>query len=223
MIFVVEDDRAIRELELYALKQAGFEATGFEKGEPFFLALHDTLPELVLLDVMLPDEDGVTILKRLRANPRTQGVPVILVTAKGEEMDKVTGLDSGADDYIPKPFGVMELLSRIRAVMRRCGERIRPERLTVGGVSIDPNTRECTVFGQSVQLTNKEYELLVFLMSNPKIVFSREKLLDAVWQQDYMGDTRTVDVHVGTLRQKLGRGGEILSTVRGVGYRVMDK
>lgn len=221
MIYVVEDDQAIRELELYALRQAGFEAQGFERGEPFLKAMGEKQPRLVLLDLMLPGMDGLELLSRLRSSDLTRRVPVILVTAKGEEMDKVKGLDSGADDYVAKPFGVMELISRVRAVLRRGEEPPKP-RMSVGRVTVDPETHRCLVDGKPVELTHMEFELLSYMMVRPNVVFTREKLLDGVWKLDYMGDTRTVDVHIRSLRAKLGEGGEIISTVRGVGYRVTE-
>ena len=223
MIYVVEDDSGIRELECYALKQAGFEARGFEEGEAFLEAVRVQLPKLVLLDVMLPGEDGNRLLARLRQDPRTRRLPVIMVTARGEEMDKVQGLDGGADDYIVKPFGVMELLSRVRAVIRRAGDEQSPQtELAVGELRMDVARHRVFVKGRDVTLTHMEFELLRYLLINRGIALTRERLLDAVWGVDYPGDTRTVDVHMRTLRVKLGEASRCLQTVRGVGYRLED-
>ena len=223
MIYVVEDDPGIRELECYALKQAGFEARGFEEGEAFLEAVRVQLPQLVLLDVMLPGEDGNRLLARLRQDPRTRRLPVIMVTARGEEMDKVQGLDGGADDDIVKPFGVMELLSRVRAVIRRAGDEQSPQtELAVGDLRMDVARYRVFVKGRDVTLTHMEFELLRYLLINRGIALTRERLLDAVWGVDYPGDTRTVDVHMRTLRVKLGEASRCLQTVRGVGYRLED-
>lgn len=223
MIYVVEDDPGIRELECYALKQAGFEARGFEEGQSFLEAVRVQLPQLVLLDVMLPGEDGNRLLARLRQDPRTRRLPVIMVTARGEEMDKVQGLDGGADDYIVKPFGVMELLSRVRAVIRRAGDEQSPQtELAVGDLRMDVARHRVFVKGRDVTLTHMEFELLRYLLINRGIALTRERLLDAVWGVDYPGDTRTVDVHMRTLRVKLGEASRCLQTVRGVGYRLED-
>ena len=223
MIYVVEDDPGIRELECYALKQAGFEARGFEEGEAFLEAVRVQLPKLVLLDVMLPGEDGNRLLARLRQDPRTRRLPVIMVTARGEEMDKVQGLDGGADDYIVKPFGVMELLSRVRAVIRRAGDEQSPQtELAVGELRMDVARHRVFVKGRDVTLTHMEFELLRYLLLNRGIALTRERLLDAVWGVDYPGDTRTVDMHMRTLRVKLGQASRCLQTVRGVGYRLED-
>lgn len=218
MIYVVEDDRGIRELECYALSQAGFEAAGFEMGSAFWKAVEEKLPELVLLDVMLPGEDGYTLLRKFRQDARTRKIPVIMVTAKGEEMDKVQGLDGGADDFIVKPFGVMELLSRVKAVLRRA-QPTEEKRLQSGAMELDIARHTVSVCGEAVSLTHMEFQLLAYLLKNAGIVMTRERLLDAVWSMDYIGDTRTVDVHIRTLRQKLGPCGEHIQTVRGVGYR----
>ena len=219
MIYCVEDDAAIRDIEVYALRSTGFEAEGCESGAALFAALKKAPAELVILDVMLPGEDGLEILKKLRLGAATRNLPVIMATARGEEYDKITGLDSGADDYLVKPFGMMEMVSRVRAVLRRA----RPERsrsaLSLGGVTIDPESRRVTANGQEVALTLKEFELLYTLMSSPGVVFTRDRLLSESWGTDYDGETRTVDVHVRTLRQKLGEAGSVICTVRGVGYR----
>ena len=221
-IYSVEDDQSIRELIVYALKQSGYDAAGFESGDTFWAAMREKLPDLALLDVMLPGEDGFALLARLRADERTRAIPVIMLTAKGTEMDKVQALDGGADDYVVKPFGVMELLSRVRAVLRR-GAPSKPEqRLMLGGIELDADKRTVLAGGQPVTLTFKEFELLHKLMANKGIVFSRDKLLDSVWGVEFAGDTRTVDVHVATLRQKLGDAGGMIHTVRGVGYRMEE-
>lgn len=220
MIYIVEDDRSIRDLECYALSQAGYEVRGFETGKQLQSALEEMMPELLLLDVMLPGDDGHAVLKKLRQDPRTRKLPVIMVTAKGEEMDKVQGLDGGADDYVVKPFGVMELLSRIKAVLRRVEPDEKPALLTAGSIIMDVNRHKVTADGQPILLTHMEFQLLRYLLENQGIVLSREKLLDAVWSMDYLGDTRTVDVHIRMLRQKLGQSGELIATVRGVGYRL---
>ena len=222
MIYSVEDDAAIRELIVYALRQAGYEAEGFEEGGAFRQALERKTPELVLLDLMLPGEDGLSLLRFLRQNPATRETTVILLTARGTEMDKVVGLDTGADDYVVKPFGVMELLSRVKAVLRRSPKQEAAHVLTAANVTLDPSRRQVTVDGESITLTRKEFDLLETLMRNRGLVMTREKLLDTVWGIDFPGDTRTVDVHMGTLRQKLGAGAALLQTVRGVGYRMED-
>lgn len=223
MIFCVEDDGNIRELVVYTLTTTGLSARGFEDGASFFEALAAELPELVLLDIMLPGEDGMEILKKLKASPKTKDIPVIMLTAKGAEYDKVMGLDSGADDYVTKPFGMMELVSRIRAVLRRAKKKEEEDSSEIIGViTLNKKKHEVTVEGAPVALTLKEFELLRRLMENRNIVLTRDKLLEEIWGYDFDGETRTVDVHVRTLRQKLGRGGELIETVRGVGYRIGD-
>ena len=222
MIQVVEDDAGVRELELYALRQAGFEAEGFAEPSAFREALKTTLPDAVILDVMLPGEDGISILRSLRRETRTRRLPVILVTARDAEMDKVRGLDEGADDYLTKPFGVMELLARVRALLRRSGEAVPEECLTLGDVTLDRARHRVTAGGAEVVLTHMEFELLAFLMAHAGKAVTREVLLDDVWGIAYAGDTRTVDVHIRTLRQKLGASGSMIATVRGVGYRMED-
>ena len=222
MIHVVEDDAGVRELELYALRQAGFEAEGFAEPSAFREALKTTLPDAVILDVMLPGEDGISILRSLRRETRTRRLPVILVTARDAEMDKVRGLDEGADDYLTKPFGVMELLARVRALLRRSGEDAPEECLTLGDVTLDRARHRVTAGGAEVVLTHMEFELLAFLMAHAGKAVTREVLLDDVWGIAYAGDTRTVDVHIRTLRQKLGASGSMIATVRGVGYRMED-
>jgi two-component system alkaline phosphatase synthesis response regulator PhoP len=223
MIYSVEDDQAIRDLVLYALRQAGYEADGFGDSKTFLDAIRTKLPELVLLDQMLPGLDGGSILSLLKADERTRYIPVIMLTAKDSEMDKVRSLDAGADDYVVKPFGVMELLSRVRAVMRR-GEKMQASgQLAMGSLAIDPARHEVLADGQKVILTNKEFRLLHFLMSNPGRVFTREQLLSNVWDTDYAGDTRTVDMHVRTLRAKLNSAAWMVQTRRGVGYCLTDE
>ena len=219
MIYCVEDDASIRELVLYTLRASGFEAQGFAGSEPFWEAMRAQTPELILLDIMLPGEDGIEILKKLRSSPLTAQLPVILATARGSEYDKVVGLDTGADDYLAKPFGMMEMVSRIRAVLRRSAPRTS-KRLACGGVTLDESRHTVTVNERSVTLTLKEYELLKLFMENIGQVFTRETLLSRVWGMEYAGETRTVDVHVGTLRTKLAECGALIETVRGVGYKM---
>ena len=220
MIFCVEDDSNIRELVVYTLESTGFQARGFEDGSSFLEALALETPELVLLDIMLPGEDGLEILKKLKSSSKTKDIPVIMVTAKGSEYDKVVGLDSGADDYVTKPFGMMELISRIKAVLRRSGKQQDKTKLSVGGISLDTKKHEVKVDGENVVLTLKEFELLEKLMRNQGIVLTRDQLLTEIWGYDFDGETRTVDVHIRTLRQKLGEQGSLVKTVRGVGYRI---
>lgn len=220
MIFCVEDDSNIRELVVYTLESTGFQAHGFEDGSSFLEALALETPELVLLDIMLPGEDGLEILKKLKNSSKTKDIPVIMVTAKGSEYDKVVGLDSGADDYVTKPFGMMELISRIKAVLRRSGKQQDKTKLSVGGICLDTKKHEVKVDGESVVLTLKEFELLEKLMRNQGIVLTRDQLLTEIWGYDFDGETRTVDVHIRTLRQKLGEQGSLVKTVRGVGYRI---
>lgn len=219
MIYCVEDDESIRELMVYTLNFTGFESRGFPDAAEFRTGMQDRLPELILLDIMLPGEDGISILKRLKASPNTAEIPVIMATAKGSEYDKVLGLDLGADDYLAKPFGMMEMVSRVKAVLRRTGPRENKTLLSAGGITLDKSRHKVTVEGREALLTLKEYELLLLLMENPEMVFTRDRLLSSVWQADAALETRTVDVHVGTLRTKLGTAGSCIKTVRGVGYR----
>ena len=223
MIFCVEDDADIRELMLYALHSAGFEAAGFSGAREFFEALKTQQPQLVLLDIMLPDEDGVQILRKLRQNPATASLPVIMATAKGAEYDKVLFLDGGADDYLTKPFGMLEMVSRVKAVLRRSAPKSEEKTIKYGLLELDPGRHTALSDGQPVSLTLKEFELLQLLMENPGLVFSRDRLLARLWGADYSGETRTVDVHIGTLRTKLGPCGSYIETVRGVGYRMNKK
>lgn len=221
MIFCVEDDAGIRDLMIYTLNASGFRAVGFENAREFYAALADDTPELIMLDIMLPGEDGISILKRLKADARTADIPVIMATAKGNEYDKVIGLDLGADDYLAKPFGMMEMASRVRAVLRRSGRAAEKQQLIrVGGLEMNLGEHIVTADGIRIQLTLKEFELLRTFMTNPGRAFTREQLLSSVWSEDFLGETRTVDVHVGTLRQKLGSCGKYIRTVRGVGYRL---
>lgn len=221
MIYCVEDEKNIRELLVYTLQSTGFEAKGLENGEELFSELNKEIPELILLDIMLPGEDGYVILEKLKRMPEVRDVPVIMVTAKGAEFDKVRGLDLGADDYITKPFGMMEFISRVKAVLRRGGSRIQDE-LVHGPIRIRLGRHEVSENGRKVELTLKEFELLRYLMENKGIVLSRDQLLSRIWGYDFDGETRTVDVHVRTLRQKLGTSGSYIETVRGVGYRMGD-
>ena len=218
MIYCVEDDSGIRDLMIYTLNAAGFESKGFSDGASFWEALRENTPELVLLDIMLPGEDGISILKRLRESGNN--VPVIMATAKGTEYDKVIGLDLGADDYLAKPFGMMEMLSRVKAVLRRVSPLSQSEVLNLGGISMDTAQHIVIADGTRIELTYKEYELLRKFMENPGRVFTRDQLLASIWGDSYIGETRTVDVHIGTLRSKLGRCGDCIETVRGVGYRL---
>lgn len=223
MIFCVEDDDAIRGLMLYALNAAGFEAEGFSDGAGLFAALQTELPDLILLDIMLPGEDGISILRKLRGRTATAGLPVIMATAKGTEYDKVTGLDLGADDYLAKPFGMMELVSRVKAVLRRYTPAREQANLSVNDLHMDLTEHTVTAGGERVVLTRKEFELLRLFLSSPGVVFTREALLSAVWDTEFTGETRTVDMHIRTLRQKLGNYGAMIETVRGVGYRLEGK
>jgi len=220
MVFCVEDDQGIRELVVYTLQNTGFSATGFECGAELLAALKTQKPELILLDIMLPDEDGIKILKRLRANATTKKIPVIMLTAKGTEYDKVVGLDSGADDYITKPFGMMELISRIKAVLRRGEVNSEDKEYSFGNVKINTKAHSVLVDGLPVELALKEFKLLQLLMENAGSVLTRDTLLENIWGYDFDGETRTVDVHIRTLRTKLGSGGDIIETIRGVGYRI---
>ena len=217
MIYIVEDDRNIQEIELFALKNSGYQAVGFETAKEFYRALEEKLPELILLDIMLPDEDGLSILARLRANQDTRRIPVMLVTAKSTELDKVKGLDTGADDYIAKPFGVMEMIARVKALLRRSGAQ-EENVITCGDVTLDSDKRMVTAMGRTVELTYKEFELLRLLMKNHGIVISRDVIMERVWDSSFEGESRTIDVHVRTLRAKLGESGTLIKTIRNVGY-----
>lgn len=223
MIFCVEDDQSIRDLMIYTLNSAGFTVVGLENGEALFPALKENRPELILLDIMLPGEDGITILKKLRQNPALSGIPVIMATAKGTEYDKVIGLDMGADDYLAKPFGMMEMVSRVKAVLRRTSDGNETQVLHMGNLEMNRNNHVVSVCGKRTELTLKEYEMLRLFMENPGRVFTRDQLFDRIWESNYAGESRTVDVHIGTLRSKLGECGSYIETVRGVGYRMEDK
>ena len=223
MIFCVEDDISSRELMIYTLKSAGFDAKGFPESTDFWKALETEPPELIMLDIMLPGEDGIEILKKLRKKTKTAEIPVIMATAKGTEFDKVTGLDTGADDYLVKPFGMMEMISHIKPVLRRTAPKTSKNVLSTGKLSLNLDEHSVFADGEKVVLTFKEFELLKIFMENPGKVFSRDALLEKVWGADYYGETRTVDVHIGTLRTKLGECGDYIETVRGVGYRMEER
>ncbi len=221
-IWCVEDDASIRDIEIYTLNSTGFEARGFENGEDFFAALAGETPDLVILDVMLPGMDGVSILRKMKDSAATRQLPVIMATARGMEYDKIQSLDLGADDYLVKPFGMMEMVSRVRAVLRRCAPLGEGSVLRAGNLIVSLDERTVTANGSRVNLTYKEFELLKLFLSHPKMVFTRDQLLANVWNIDYAGETRTVDVHIQTLRQKLGDCGRMIETVRNVGYRLED-
>ena len=221
MIWCVDDDDTIREIEVYTLTQTGFEARGFADGNSMLETLKTEIPELIVLDIMLPGKDGVEVLKEIRSDSQTAKIPVIMATAKGAEMDKIHGLDTGADDYLVKPFGMMEMVSRIKAVLRRC-EPVKNEDdiVSIGDIVLNDKEHIVTAKGENVNLTFKEYKILKLFMNNPDIVFSRDKLLSEVWGVDYLGESRTVDMHIKTLRQKLGEAGAQIKTVIGVGYKL---
>ncbi len=223
MIWCVDDDNTIRDIEVYTLTQTGFEARGFADGVSMLSALKEEKPRLIVLDIMLPGMDGTEVLRQIRSNPETRQIPVIMATAKGTEMDKIQGLDSGADDYLVKPFGVMEMVSRIKAVLRRYEPRESQDVLTVGKITLRDSERLVTVEGEKKSLTYKEFEILKLFMNNLGIVFSRDNLLKQIWGMDYLGESRTVDMHIKTLRQKLGSAGTYIETVIGVGYRMEAK
>lgn len=219
LIYIVEDDTDIRELETYALKNSGYEVQSFAEGKSFFEACQVQVPQLVILDVMLPDFDGLSVLEQFRKEAATKSVPVIMVTAKGSEMDKVRGLDMGADDYITKPFSVLELISRVRAILRRCTCEEKQEIITLGGIVFDDSKHIVTSDGEECILTYKEYELLKFLLKNKGMALTRDNIILNVWGYDFEGESRTVDMHITTLRQKLGSCGNLIKTVRNVGYK----
>ena len=220
MIFCVEDDTGIRDLMIYTLNTVGIEARGLTDGSELFAALKEGIPELIILDIMLPGEDGISILRKLRSTPVTEVVPVIMATAKGTEYDKVIALDLGADDYLAKPFGMMEMVARVKAVLRRSAPKTENRTIRIGQLELNKSEHTVSASGERVSLTLKEYELLEKFMENPGIVFTRDQLLSSIWGTDFVGETRTVDVHVGTLRMKLGDCGDYIETVRGVGYRM---
>ncbi|GHU57507.1 DNA-binding response regulator [Clostridia bacterium] len=220
-VCIVEDDDNIREMVLYALSQAGFEAEGFASGEAFFARLLKEVPSLVLLDIMLPGEDGISILKKLKQTEKTKLIPVIMLTAKGAELDRIKGLDLGADDYITKPFSVMETISRVKAVLRRCeSDTDKPVEVKVGNVTLHSDRRVVFAGDNEIAITYKEFELLYYLMHNKGIVVRRDTLLNQVWGFEYSGETRTVDMHIKSLRKKMGSAGGIIKTVRNVGYKI---
>ena len=223
MIYCVEDDSSIRELMVYALRASGYSVLGLPDAGRLWEQLRREKPELILLDIMLPDEDGISILKKLRSYPMTADIPVIMATAKGTEFDKVIGLDLGADDYLAKPFGMMEMVSRVKAVLRRVNHAAPSPVLTYKTLELNEASHRVSVAGNTVELTVKEYELLRLFLKNPGVAFTRENLLSSIWESEFQGETRTVDVHIASLRTKLGAAGEYIKTVRGVGYRLEDR
>ena len=223
MIYLVEDDNSIRELVIYTLKQSGYAAEGFSVPSAFWNALKHTLPDMILLDIMLPEEDGLSILKKLRTSAVTRELPIIMLTAKSNEYDRVVGLDMGADDYVPKPFGMMELLSRIKALYRRCGKTEAPKTYSIGCLTVCPSKHIVRVNGQDIILTLKEFELLCLLLENQGVVLNRDQILNKIWGYAFDGESLTVDVHIRTLRQKLGQAGDLVETIRGIGYKIGDK
>lgn len=220
MIYCVEDDDSIRELMLYTLRSTGFESQGFSCAAELWDNMSERLPKLIILDIMLPGEDGISVLKKLRSSPATAEIPVMMATAKGSEYDKVTGLDMGADDYMVKPFGMMEMVSRIKAILRRSEPAEKKSVISAGGIVLDKAKHKVSAGEKSIMLTLKEYELLSLFMENPDRVFTREQLMRHVWKEDSIVESRTVDVHIGTLRTKLGDSGSMIKTVRGVGYKL---
>ncbi|MBQ4602273.1 MAG: response regulator transcription factor [Clostridia bacterium] len=223
MIWCVDDDNTIRDIEVYTLEQTGFEARGFADGISMLEALKDEIPELIILDIMMPDTDGLEVLKKLRSESAYKDIPVIMATAKGTEMDKIGGLNSGADDYLVKPFGVMEMVARVNAVLRRTAKKEPSTDITVGNITLKEKEHTVTVNGKKAELTHKEFEMLKLFMQNPNMVFSRNMLMSKIWGVDYIGETRTVDMHIKTLRQKLGSAGSQIKTVIGVGYRLENE
>ncbi len=223
MIWCVDDDSTIREIEVYTLEQTGFEARGFADGISMLEALKTGIPELIVLDIMMPEIDGLEVLKKLRLEEKFKDIPVIMATAKGTEMDKIGGLNSGADDYLVKPFGVMEMVARVKAVLRRTAKEAQTDDITVGGIILKEKEHMVITDGKKVELTHKEFEMLKLFMHNPNTVFSRDKLMSGIWGVDYIGETRTVDMHIKTLRQKLGNAGGQIKTVIGVGYRLENE
>ena len=223
MVWCVDDDSTIREIEVYTLEQTGFAARGFADGVSMLEALKDEIPELIILDIMMPELDGIEVLKRLRSEPLYKDIPVIMATAKGTEMDKIGGLNMGADDYLVKPFGVMEMVARVKAVLRRSVKTVESDGITVGSITLKEKEHKVISNGEKVELTHKEFEILKLFMQNPNMVFSRDKLMSEIWGIDYIGETRTVDMHIKTLRHKLGSAGGQIKTVIGVGYRLEDE
>lgn len=223
MVWCVDDDSTIREIEVYTLEQTGFAARGFADGVSMLEALKDEIPELIILDIMMPELDGVEVLKKLRSDCAYKDIPVIMATAKGTEMDKIGGLNMGADDYLVKPFGVMEMVARVKAVLRRSVKTVESDGITVGSITLKEKEHKVISDGEKVELTHKEFEILKLFMQNPNMVFSRDKLMSEIWGMDYIGETRTVDMHIKTLRHKLGSAGGQIKTVIGVGYRLEDE
>lgn len=223
MIWCVDDDSTIRDIEVYTLEQTGFEARGFADGVSMLEGLKTEIPELIILDIMMPELDGIEVLKKLRSEPKYKDIPVIMATAKGTEMDKISGLNLGADDYLVKPFGVMEMVARANAVLRRSVKNIPSDALTVGVITLKDKEHKVIADGQKIELTNKEFEMLRLFVKNPGVVFSRDKLMSEIWGTDYIGETRTVDMHIKTLRKKLGNAGTQIKTVIGVGYRMENE
>ena len=223
MVWCVDDDSTIREIEVYTLEQTGFAARGFADGVSMLEALKDEIPELIILDIMMPELDGIEVLKRLRSEPLYKDIPVIMATAKGTEMDKIGGLNMGADDYLVKPFGVMEMVARVKAVLRRSVKTVESDGITVGSITLKEKEHKVISDGEKVELTHKEFEILKLFMQNPNMVFSRDKLMSEIWGMDYIGETRTVDMHIKTLRHKLGNAGSQIKTVIGVGYRLEEE
>lgn len=223
MIWCVDDDSTIRDIEVYTLEQTGFKARGFADGISMLEALKSEIPQLIILDIMMPEMDGLQVLSKLRSEADYKDIPVIMATAKGTEMDKIGGLNSGADDYLVKPFGVMEMVARVKAVLRRTEKGNVSENITVGGIVLKEKEHKVIANGEKVELTHKEFEMLKLFMHNPNLVFSREKLMSEIWGIDYIGETRTVDMHIKTLRQKLKSSGGQIKTVIGVGYRLENE
>ncbi len=223
MIYCVDDDNTIREIEVYTLEQTGFSARGFADGVSMLEALKTEIPELIILDIMMPGLDGMAVLKKLRSEPLYKDIPVIMATAKGTEMDKIGGLNMGADDYLVKPFGVMEMVARVNAVLRRTAKQNSSDDITVGLITLKEKEHKVFVEGKKTELTHKEFDMLNLFMKNPGVVFSRDNLMSEIWGMDYIGETRTVDMHIKTLRQKLGSAGSQIKTVIGVGYRLEDE
>ena len=220
MIWCVDDDSTIRDIEVYTLEQTGFDARGFADGVSMLEALKTETPELIILDIMMPEMDGIEVLKKLRTDSVYKDIPVIMATAKGTEMDKIGGLNSGADDYLVKPFGVMEMVARVKAVLRRTAKEATSTDIIVGNITLKETEHKVIADGEKVELTHKEFEMLKLFMQNPNMVFSRDKLMSEIWGMDYIGETRTVDMHIKTLRHKLGNAGGQIKTVIGVGYRL---
>lgn len=223
MIWCVDDDNTIREIEVYTLEQTGFTARGFADGVSMLEALKTEIPELIILDIMMPEIDGIEVLKKLRSEAEYKDIPVIMATAKGTEMDKIGGLNSGADDYLVKPFGVMEMVARVNAVLRRTTKVVPADDITVGTIILKAKEHKVFADSKKIELTHKEFEMLKFFMLNPGMVFSRDRLMSEIWGMDYIGETRTVDMHIKTLRQKLGKAGSQIKTVIGVGYRLENE